>query len=277
MIYYSLYTFFEVTWKRWIIAFVILFGVAIGSKYSEPVIFLPAGEPLLLWDYVFSSFSNYFVMVLILPLLFCYLIGDMVIKDYEEGYIALLISRISTRAGYFVSKVVVIFIASLLLIIGYLLILLMVGLLFRLPWTGHYYYDVLLTVEVTWRSLLGLLVIQLGLSISSYVALGMFIVTLSLIFNHPVLCYAGIIALFIQAREPIFNGPATAFPYTPIAQGILILHAPYYYLNSPNEELPLILKDFTVTYSLMFCLIMFAVFFVVGMLRIRKTSLALKG
>lgn len=238
--------------------------------------FLPKGEQLTAWDFVFSSLSNPFMMVLMIPIIFCYLIGDLIVKDYDNGYITLIASRIPNRTAYFFAKFAVIIVAAALLFFGYLTILVALSLMFRLPFHGRLFFSVLRSVDGHWSDILMLLITNAELFILSLVALGLFILSLSLFFHHPIVGYVGVIALVLQSHDPVFNDHSKLL-MTPFAQGILALHAPFYFYNvagSPHQE---ILQRFTVLFSTLYCFAAFVIFLLLGWLRIKRMNMYLKG
>ncbi|NLP28388.1 MAG: ABC transporter permease subunit [Clostridia bacterium] len=112
MIRFSLKKYFYCSRKKWFIAIIVLLVLSVILKYIVADEFLPTGEQLTFWDFIFASLSYPFTMLLVIPLLYCYLVADIITEDYEGGYVTFLLSRSSSRLEFFISKVIVVFISS---------------------------------------------------------------------------------------------------------------------------------------------------------------------
>lgn len=274
MIIFTLKQYFYHNYKKWIISCVVLFGIAIMLRYIVPSDFLPVGEKLILWDYVFSSLSYPFATVFIIPLIYYYLIADIITKDYEGGYITFLLSRMSDRISYFISKAMVILIISNLFFLCYLIILISIALMFRLPIEGTSYYEVIkLTLESD-KSTFLILAIQYGLFVMLLNFLGILSISISLIFNKSVYSALALIVFIIQGHNAVFSDHSKLM-FSPIAQGLLSFHSPFCFYRN-NVEVNGIIKNFTVTYSIKYLLFSIAILLIVGCLRVRTMNLYIK-
>lgn len=267
MISYSIYKYFCNNKKKWLFSILVLTIVAILLRYIVSDDFLQNGQPLTFYDYIFSSMSYPFVIMLIIPLLYCYLASDIIINDFSGKYINFLITRTPNRSLYFISKVITVFFSSNLLLICYFSVLVFVGFIFHLPINEEYYYYTLVYALNSGKSILSLLVINYGLLLISLISLGTFLITISLLFNKSIYNYIAVILLIVQSHNSVFNNNSKIM-FSPIAQSILSLHYPF---NNGNT-----LTNYTVSHSINYMFILFFLFFFIGYLKIRTTNLSLK-
>lgn len=274
MITYMIKHYFCLNYKKWLYAFVLLFILGLLVKHIAPGVYLPSGTSLVFWDYLFIYFSFPTVMILVLPIIYCYLIGDIITRDYEGGYIEFFLTRISNRVTYFISKVAIIFITSNLLFLCCLVNIIIISFIYKLPFKGKYYYEVVKCSFKSGGNIITTLMIQYGLFIMTLSALGLFILIISLIFNKSVYSFIGVIILVLQGRNTVFNNPSKIF-FSPIAQGILSLHSPFYFYGT-SGNLDINLKNFTVNYSMKYLWGILMLFFAIGCFRIRNMNISRK-
>ncbi|MBZ9637645.1 hypothetical protein [Clostridium sp. FP1] len=266
--------YFCLNYKKWIYAFAILFVLGILLKYLALEDCLPKGAPLVFGDYLFIYFSYPLVMILVIPILYCYLIGDIFTKDYEGGYIEFFLSRISNRVTYFISKVAIIFITSNLLFLCCLVNIIIISFIYKLPFKGKCYYEVVTCSIKSGNNIITTLTIQYGLFILTLSALGLFILIISLIFNNSLYSFIGVVLLVLQGHNAVFKDHSNIY-FSPIAQGILSLHSPFYFYGTSGMP-DLTLKNFTINYSIKYFGIMLLLFFVIGCFRIRNMNISRK-
>ncbi|MPQ60649.1 hypothetical protein E4V82_00745 [Clostridium estertheticum] len=269
--------YFSLNYKKWIYTFAMLFVLTILLKYLAPGDCLPKGAPLVFWDYLFIYFSYPIVMILVIPIIYCYLIGDIFTRDCEGGYIEFFLSRISNRVSYFISKVAIVFITSNLLFLCCLVNIIIISLVYKLPFKGEYYYDVVTCSIKSGNNIITTLAIQYGLFILTLSTLGLFILIISLIFNNSFYSFVGSGLLVIQGTLAIFHDQSQMF-FSPIVQGMLANHStffPYRTLSSGKPDLTF--QSFTVIYSMKFLGLMLVLFFVIGCFKIRTMNLSRKG
>jgi hypothetical protein len=267
--------YFYLNYKKWLYTLVMLFFLCIGLKYLSPETFLPTGAKLNLWDYVFSSLSYPLAILLVIPISYCYLIGDIFTRDFEGGYIEFFLSRISNRVTYFISKATIIFITSNLFFVCYLTNLFIVSLIYKLPFSGKCYYEVVTCSIKEGNHIIATLAIQYELFIITLCTLGLFILIISMIFNNSVYGFIGVIILVLQGHDAVFNNNSRVF-FSPIAQGILALHSPFcFYVISGKSDL--VLRKFTINYSLKYLKLMLLLFLAIGCFRIRNMNISRKG
>lgn len=268
------------SWIRWLIVWLVLWIFAIISIYVQPFDFLPPGKQLFLGDYLFSTLSSPLVIAFVIPLTYCYLISDLYIKDTEGEYIALIMTRLSNRTQYLFYKFFSIISSSLLFLFSFVILVVLTGLLFRLLWKGPYYFQIIPNTEtVNWIKLTQLLFIQANLILLLLVSLGLFTFALSLFFKHVVAGYAGVIALIVQGHGSIFDNHAGLI-YTPLAQGVLVLHAPYYFYGlsmERNQASMKMIEHFTPIYSTLYFFFVIAGLLALCLFRIKTMNMSDKG
>lgn len=267
--------YFCLNYKKWLYTFAMLFILGIIVKRFTIGIYLPIGTSLAFWDYLFVCFSFPLVMIVVIPAVYCYLIGDIITMDYESGYIEFFLSRTSNRVTYFISKVAIIFITSNLLFVCYLVNIIIISFIYKFPLKGKYFYEVVKCSIKLGNNIFTTLAIQYGLFILTLSALGLFILTISLIFNNSVYGFIGVVLLILQGCNTVFNNQSKLF-FSPIGQGILALHSPFYFYGT-SDNLDISLKNFTVNYSMKYLWGMLLLFFVVGCFRIRTMNISRKG
>ncbi|MCB2293530.1 hypothetical protein LGK95_08350 [Clostridium algoriphilum] len=274
MINYMIKHYFCLNYKKWIYTFVALHILGIVIKYIAPGIYLPKGTTLVFFDYLFIYLSFPLVIILVLPIIYCYLIGDIITRDFKSGYIELLLPRISNRITYFISKVAIVYITSNLLFLCCLVNIIIVSFLYKIPFKGKCYYEVVTCSIKSGGSIITTLIQQYGLFIITFSALGLFILIISLIFNNSVYSFIGVILLVLQGRNSVFDDHSKMF-FSPIAQGILSLHSPFYFYGSSNK-IDANFENFTVSYSMKYLWVMLLLLFVIGCFRIRNMNIARK-
>jgi len=272
---YMIKQYFSLNYKKWLYTFAMLFGLCIILKYISPESFLPNGSRLILWDYVFSSLSYPLVILLVVPISYCYLIGDIFTRDYEGGYIEFFFSRISNRITYFISKVIIVFITSNLYFLCYLVNLFVISFIYKLPFIGKCYYEVVIYSTKAGNHIMATLAIQYGIFVIMLCTLGLFILIISLIFNNSVYSFIGVVILVFQGHDAVFNDQSRLF-FSPIAQGILSIHCPFYFYAISSKS-NMILQKFTINYSLKYLYLMLILFLAIGYLRIRNMNISRKG
>jgi len=274
VILFSLKSYFLKSKKKWLLTFLVMITISIVLKYNTGV-FLPKGKDLLVWDYIFFSFSEPIVFLLLAPFMFTYLIGDIFTYDLKYRYLELIMVRANKRFQYFVSKVLIIFISSNLFSLCFLMSLFTCSFIFKMQLEGNYYYDVtIISLEIS-NSIVHTLIIQYILFAMFLTALGTFILAISILFKSSVYGFIGL-AIFLQnGHNAIFNNNNAMF-YSPFAQAPLYYHSPFFsYLSSDNTST--LSKYFTISYSLSYLYGMFLIFFLVGCIRFRKMNISSKG
>ncbi|NLZ49583.1 MAG: hypothetical protein GX895_12570 [Clostridiales bacterium] len=276
MISFNLKKYFYCSRKKWLIAIIVLLVLAVILKYIVGYDFLPVGKQLTLWDYIFASLSYPFAMLLVIPLLYCYLVADIITKDYEGGYVTFLLSRSSCRLEYFLSKVIIIFVTSNIFFFIYLMILFLVGLIYGIPSNGASYFTVTSTILESGGTIFNAIIMQYSLFVTLLYLLGILSVTVSLIFNKSLYSYIFIAGLILHGHNTVFNNHNN-LPYSPLAQGIMSFHYPFYYRGLNNmTEISESIQRFSIGYSIVYLSLLLFVFFLVGFIRIRTMNLFLK-
>ncbi|MCB2340437.1 hypothetical protein [Clostridium estertheticum] len=269
--------YFSLNYKKWIYTFVMLFVLSILLKYIAPGGCLPKGAPLVFWDYLFIYFSYPLVMILVIPIIYCYLIGDIFTRDCESGYIEFFLSRISNRITYFISKVAIVFITSNLLFLSCIVNIIIISFIYKLPFNEKNYYDVVTYSIKSGNNMITTLGIQYGLFIITLSTLGLFILIISLIFNNSFYSFIGVGLLVMQGVIAVFDDQSKRF-FSPIAQGILSGHYPFVHYRALSLGKPdLTIQSFTVIYSMRFLGVILLLLFTIGCFRIRTMNLSRKG
>ncbi|MFX0549701.1 hypothetical protein ACOAKC_10250 [Hathewaya histolytica] len=274
MIIYSINTYFKTTWKRWIYASIVLFLAFLVLKYIGPEEFLKPGEKIGLWDYLFSSLSYPFLNLLVIPTCYCYLVSDIVSKDYAEGYINFILTRSPNRLKYFLSKVIIIFLTSNLFYLLCIFILIFISFIYQMPIQNDNYYYVVRAVMESGGSIVGLFMTQYVLLTLELEFLGIFTVVIALFFNKSIYSFIGLFILIIQGHNAIFNNSNNRL-LSPLAQGCLSLHVPYYAYEI-GREVNSIMAKFTVNYSIIFLNMLILICCIIGCFKIRTTNIHTK-
>lgn len=272
MNYFFIKQYFSLRWKRWLTIIPIIFFFAILLKYIAPLDFLPANKTLILKDYIFASLSYPFYILFIAPLLYSYLIYDIVTKDYEGGYITFIISRIENRVSYFISKILLIIITANIYFFMNLFILIIVGLIFRLPLHGDSYHEVLNISYKLGLNIYNIFLIQYGIYFIGLIAIGISLLVISLLFNNGIYSIIFIVMCFIQSQEAFFNNHKN-LKWSLIGQLALSKHYPFCF--SDSQVYPSYLSymiGYTPYYSIKFYITISLIAFLVGILRINKMN-----
>ncbi|MCR1167415.1 hypothetical protein NE169_19065 [Clostridium botulinum] len=272
MNYFFIKQYFSLRWKRWLTIIPIIFFSAVLLKYLAPIDFLPANKTLILKDYMFESLSYPFYILFVAPLLYCHLIYDIATKDYEGGYITFIISRIENRVSYFISKILLIIITANIYFFMNLFVLIIVGLIFRLPLQGECYSPILKTSYKLGLNIYSIFLIQYGIYFIGLIAIGISVLVISLLFNNGIYSMIFIVMCFIQSREAFFNNHKN-LKWSLIGQLALSKHYPFCFSDSQVDPSYLsYMIGYTAYYSIKFYIAISLIAFLVGMLCINKIN-----
>lgn len=271
MILYSIKRYLFRNYKKIFISFIILCFLGVILNYLVQ----DEAKIATLWDYVFSSFSYPLATILIIPLMYFYLIGDIFISDYNEGNLEFYLLRYQSRLRYFISKILIIIITSNLFFFVYLGILIVIGIMLGFPLNGNYSCDVLQCNIEYGGNIVNLLCTQYILFTMLLNTIGICTLVISLLTSNTIYSNIGIILTIIHGRNTIFDNN-DGMLYSLLSQGVLSYHNPFYFYKvkyNINSEL----LNFTVAYSIKYLYLIFIVFFIVGWYRIRTMDLTLKN
>lgn len=274
MILYTIYQYFSQRCKRWITCTFMLFIFSIFLKYLVLDTFENI-EGLTIWDYLFGTLSYPLVIFLLIPILFCYLIADIIVKDFKESYIVFVISRASNRFNYFLSKCITIIIAANLFLLSFLCNLFLVGIIFRFSFYGKFHYDVLKVVSEDGLSIIQILAIQYALIVIGLSCIGILTLTFSIIWNHAIYPILAIMLLIIQANAAYHNNHLQLI-WSPIGQLALSVHSPFYFYGIYPGDAKQQMEMFTLSHSFKFLSIMLGIAFIIGTIGISRVNLCRK-
>lgn len=259
--------YFSLRWKRWLKIMPVIFIFAILLKYIVPLDFLPANKTLVFSDYIFASLSYPIYILLVIPLLYCYLIYDIVTMDYEDGHITFILSRIGNRATYFISKVILIIITSCIYFFINLFILMVVGLAFKLPLHGEYFSSMLKNSIDLGLNIYNAFLIQYGICFIGLIVIGISVLVISLLFNNGIYSIIFIIICIIQGHQSFFVNNKN-LKWSLIGQLALSKHYPFSnWLINENY-----LISYTPYYSIKFYIEVGLIVFFIGMFRVNRMN-----
>jgi len=93
------------TW-RWGIVFAVIFlvvwqSVSLLLRYSVVIEARPN-----IWDAFFSVYGNWsvFILSVVFPLLLFFLLGDIIVRDTQNGYMQIVLSRLRFRSSWWLGK-----------------------------------------------------------------------------------------------------------------------------------------------------------------------------
>lgn len=272
MIKYSIITYFKVRWKKWIKVTLILFFIFTLLRRIIPDVFnVPSGGKLKIWDFVFSCLSEPIIFILVIPILYVYLISDIIISDCKAGYINFILSRSNNRVEYFLSKVIIILLTSNLFILLCLIILVSIGMLYRMPFAGGNYNIVYIAIK-SGEGVLGLLAKQYGLMVLELQFMGTFMIIMSLVLRHSIYNYIILFLFILESHRTIFNSHKR-LPISVLSQSSIYFHIPYhkYVVIKDVSDVPNI---FTVQYSTIFLVVLISICIAMGCIRVKKMCLS---
>jgi hypothetical protein len=275
VIYLSIRQYLSYSWKKWLASIFIIFILAVGLKYLVIVDFLPKYKTLIFKDYIFSSLSYPLYCICAVPLLYSYLVYDIVTRDYEGGYVSFIVSRIENRATYFISKFILIVLTANIFFFINSGILTITAMLFRLPFHGISYYPTLKFSTELGLNTGSIFLIQYSIYVIGLIAIGMIVLTISLLFNSGIYSIIAIVMLMIQGREAFFNDESI-LKWSPVSQLALSKHYPFYFYNYGSYSNKNI-ESYTIHYSIIFYLIIIIIAFIVGFMRINRMNLSKKS
>lgn len=275
MIYLSIRQYLSYGWKKWIGGIFIIFILAVGLKYLVIADFLPKYKTLIFKDYIFSALSYPLYSICAVPLLYSYLVYDIVTRDYEGGYVSFIVSRIENRTTYFISKFILIVLTANIFFFINLGILTITAMLFRLPLHGISYYPTLKFSTELGLNTGSIFLIQYSIYVIGLTAIGMIVLTISLLFNSGTYSIIAVVMLMIQGREAFFNNELI-LKWSPVSQMVLAKHYPFYFYNYGSYSNKSI-EYYTIHYSIIFYLIVIIIAFIVGLMRINRMNLSKKS
>lgn len=270
MIKYAIKKYLFSNYKKFFISFIILCFSGVILKY----LLQDDGKISTLWDYVFSSFSYPLAIILIIPLVYFYLIGNIFISDYKECNIEFFLLRTSSKFKYFLSKIIIIVLTSNLFFFVFLGILIFIGIIFKFPLKGDYSSNILQCSLYYEENIFKLLFIQYALVTMLLNLIGICILVISLLTNNTIYSAILLILAIVNGRNAICDNNLNMI-YSPIAQGVLSYHSPFYFFGL-SKDINSSLIRFTTSYSIKYLYLFFIIFFIIGWYRIMTMDFTFK-
>lgn len=208
-------------------------------------------------DYIIGTFNSFqFVMTFALPTLFSIMVSDLILSDYINGDIDIVITRVGSIALYVINKLILLSIIGICFILSFILILLVIGFFAGLAINGnthHYLFDFYYDKSMIYIYSKTLIKFFIGL-----IFVGFFNILISLYIKSSAVTVGIIIIIgFIHNIFYILGSKLTAL--LPFTQFIVGLHTEFYPFGVP-------LSWFTQSFSNIY-LICTSIFIVLAILK----------
>lgn len=224
-----------------------------------------AGEVVSVWDFMIASLTQKFLSIVLVPILFLLLIADLIIRDFNDGYLGYIMNRVSRRTTWFIAKSIALFSASFLFtaIIGVFLFI--AGVIWQIPLVNSLHHPLGAFAQQLRLVPAYMPFTMLSFCVIGLTAFGMFILTLSMfVRNSTILLGIGLFLAVLSYGTYIYY-PQLAM-YLPTTHLKFDHHAPF----NPHKH------AITLTWSFVYAIILFSVSFLVGLFKSRTMNLTRK-
>ncbi len=196
---------------------------------------------------------------MIYPLSLTYCTGEDIAQDFGRRS-DLIFSRYSSRGKWFVKKVLILALKTVLAVSVYGITLIILGLLQRYPWSG--------SAEIGMLFLLNFLFLYMLQLLINVVAL----------FMKPIRSFFFIwLLLLLNWVIPVFMRNENILKFLPVAQGVYVWHSNIFHTGGALQEAEAGLLDFSTVYSCIYLLVALGIIFAVGLIRVKKMDLIERG
>lgn len=256
--------------KKWIIAYGILLLSVIILKYIH-MDDLQTNN-LLFWDYAFKSLSYPALILYIVPIIYIFLIGDLISRDYEDGLILNYLVRSKYRASYIFYKVSIIAISSLVLIFMLISSLIIVGLFSSMSLVGQSNYYLVDGARSSNQGISLLGVIQTSLIFLGLTSIGVICVVVSLLFIKFKLQFVVILVLVFQGHQSYFVNRGN-IKYSLTGQMVLDIHNPFIFFDNRIEDV-FFPDSVSVLYSYFVYICLIVLFMILGNMFFARSNIS---
>jgi ABC-type transport system involved in multi-copper enzyme maturation permease subunit len=236
---------------RWLITAGILFVVSFFIKLSLNYNIAKQMEASLT-DFIVEGLNQQFLVIIVLPMLFLFLITDTLLRDIENGYVSLLFTRAHSRFSWLIAKLVSLFIYANLFTLLCLVIYFIDGLLLGLPFSEVWAHQLLQAEGQVQISPVMIILSSYILHVLGLTSLGMLVIFFSLLFNSTIIAMGlgAILSIFSYIAWMDWRG---IVKWMITSQMLLSSHFPY----SPDPTF----TTLTIYWSFGYFLFLFAISF----------------
>lgn len=249
---------------RWLITAGILFVVSFFIKLSLNYSTVKQMEASLI-DFIVEGLNQQFLVIIVLPMLFLFLITDTLLRDIENGYVSLLFTRAHSRFSWLIAKLISLFVYANLFTLLCFLIYLLDGLLLGLPFSEVWAHQFLQVEGQVQISPVMIILSSYVLHVLGLTSLGMLVIFFSLLFNSAIIAMGLGVILSIFSYISWMNWRGIA-KWMPTIQMLFNSHFPY----SPDRAF----ATLTIHWSFGYFLILFAVSFLLSYFWFIRMNLA---
>ncbi|MEG0297951.1 MAG: hypothetical protein RR620_14630 [Clostridium sp.] len=220
---------FKMCKNRWIISEIVILISCISFAFRDLNKQNIFGSDQLI-DYVFSSLSNPFFIIFIIPILYVYIAGNFISSDYESGLITSYIIRAKSRVSYYISILMLLAIVSILIVFIWTLNLIIVGMSCGMIINGNSTYYLLVAVKSVNMSWFTLVILQISIIALGLISLGLIVNIASIFIKRVKPQFIILVILVYQAQEAYFANRYNV-KYSLICQTMLDIHMEFVNFN----------------------------------------------
>lgn len=220
-------------------------------------------------DYILGVFNSYqFVMTLLFPILFSILVSDLIVSDYREGYIDMILTRVDSIFMYIAKKCIIISILAIAFTLSLVLILLGISFFAGLSFNERSSHYVYLYFNFINKSNIYIYIYTIVMFCVGLIFIGLLTILISIYTKKPAIS-VGLVVLIGYIHNVFYVLLNKGISLLPFSQYIVGLHKEFYPFGMPSSY-------FTQTFSIIY-MIIGSIFIVILLLRkLKKLQGAIK-
>lgn len=249
MLQFQLKRYFFNNYKKILIAIFLIMLLSFYSLSNIPYLYLPEGANINFGDYLIGELNMIqLIMFIAYPSIFSFLVLNIIREDFEDNYIELIFSRVTSRFVYLLNKFIMIIFMSFCFSAVVIFLKFIISLILKIPFENKCYNYVFSTLNynnVDEVYFCNIILFILGLIFIGMIALLLSIYIKNIGVSIGIIIFSGFLhnAIFMLGGKFIYLLPFTQY--------ILILH----------KECGSVLNNFTLKFSYIYMLISIVIIF----------------
>lgn len=245
----------------------VYFFILVASIYSlsnVKTLFLGEDYSLNLHNYIIGEFNSaQLMMFFIYPLLFSILLSDLILFDFDSGYISLISSRIKNRFQYILCKLLLILVLAVCFTLVVLICKVIIALILNIPFDGN--LQIYIAIMLKKCSILEIYMYSIMFFIAGLTLVGMITLFISLYIKNSGIS-VGIIFLIGILHNIFLIMLSDYISLLPFSQYVIGLH---------NEFEPIGINKsyFTLEFSFFYIIFSILIMFLLVLKKIKKYNL----
>lgn len=219
---------------------------------------------ITVWDFIVDGLAQPFISMVIVPSLFLFLIVDLFVNDFEDGYVGYTVYRSKSRISWLIAKISTLFAGAftftLIIVLVYFITAILFGMAFDHRFSGH-------SIMYENFSPNYVLTMLMSLFVFTLTALGTFIIIITLYTRNSVVPWIlGTILCVLSYVTYIRYAFRIAFVWMPTTQMFLLVRLPNKFIEN--------IEVYTFQWSYIYNISFFIISVLLGVLRIRIMDLS---